>query len=625
VRRSPEHEEELFRRAVAAYEAGDRETAKELFQQVVAISGKHRQEAVRYLRYLELGLDSYRPRGDDGRDPPSGGISIPPAEPVIQQSEPPKRGGDEDWPVFLFPILRARPPAFDAPSVAPEPVVTAPQPLRRIPHMDLFPASPVAPGTRLKVSVYTDAEALRPGESGDDVVLEGPAEQNRFDVQAWLVVGGPFAIEGPAVQPLTILRDQEKSEAAEFTVIRGAGADEGTATFSAYFAYEGRACGKVSRAVPLAAGASAPDADEPPAVRIEPGARPADLTIRIVARDDDDCAFECHVQTPLLPQYADGATGPWRLKSLAADLVGRQMERFTAPDAADKVRTLALRGAGIQLFEASPKLFQKAFWELIDTGKPPSTIAIVTEEPYIPWELMVPTRTGPDGEDEQRDPLGVEFRIGRWTSREHIAAPQRIALRDSWVVAPRDSQLKDAEEEAGMVLREIPGERIDPACVEGLEQAFTRQGRTLLHFVCHGKSGAAGGQALEMENEEELDASYLRALPAGPKKSFRAGKPFVFLNACEVGREEPALVGVGGFAEQFMILGASGVIAPLWSVKDSIAHRVAVEFYDRIKKEPQTPFAEILRDLRKRSYADEGGEDTWAAYCFYGDPLAARQ
>jgi len=87
-------------------------------------------------------------------------------------------------------------------------------------------------------------------------------------------------------------------------------------------------------------------------------------------------------------------------------------------------------------------------------------------------------------------------------------------------------------------------------------------------------------------------------------------------------RKEPALIGVGGFAEQFMILGASGVIAPLWSVKDSIAHQVAVQFYERVEREPDTPFAEILRDLRRKSYADEGGEDTWAAYTFYGDPLA---
>ncbi|MFL6231878.1 MAG: CHAT domain-containing protein, partial [Thermoanaerobaculia bacterium] len=122
---------------------------------------------------------------------------------------------------------------------------------------------------------------------------------------------------------------------------------------------------------------------------------------------------------------------------------------------------------------------------------------------------------------------------------------------------------------------------------------------------------------------EELEASMLLVMD-GVEKAFRASKPLVFLNACEVGRQEPALVGSGGFAEAFMSLGASGVIAPLWSVKDSIAHRLAVELYDRIGKEPETPFAEILRDLRKRSYADEGGEDTWAAYCFYGDPLAAR-
>jgi len=67
---------------------------------------------------------------------------------------------------------------------------------------------------------------------------------------------------------------------------------------------------------------------------------------------------------------------------------------------------------------------------------------------------------------------------------------------------------------------------------------------------------------------------------------------------------------------------ASAVVAPLWSVKDSIAHEVAMTFYQRMKAEPKTPLAEILRDLRKRSYAETGGEDTYAAYCFYGDPLA---
>ena len=616
---SPEREEELFRRAVAAFEAGELETALNLFLQVAALGGRYQAEAMTYLARISGPIApaaSYAPPAPSYERPSR---HVPPPDPP---PPPPPTWFDR----LRLGIRGIRPAEAPSPVIAaaPIPAAPAPEPLRRTPHMDLSPAPPAAPGSRLKVSVYTDAGPFGPEEQGDDVILEGLPGQNRFDVQIWLVVGDPFMIEGPAVLPLMILRDRERSAAAEFTVVRGAaGAPGSKATFSAYFAYEGRACGKVTRAVPLGAGDAVPVAAGSASVHIETGVRPADLTIRIVAREEDEHAFECNVQTGLLPEYENGKTAPWRLKSLAANLVSQHMERFTAEDAEDSVRTLALRGAGIQLFEAAPKLFQKVFWELIDAGTPPRTISIVTEEPYIPWELMVPTRTRPDGEEEEREPLGVEFLIGRWTSREHIAAPQHIPLRDAWVVAPRDSQLANAEEEAAMVLQELHGERIDPACISGLQSAFARNGRTLLHVICHGKSGEAGSQVLAMENEEPLDASYLRAM-SGLKQGFRTSRPFVFLNACEVGRKEPALVGVGGFAEQFMILGASAVIAPLWSVKDSIAHQVAVEFYEGIEKEPRVPFAEILRGLRKRSYAEEGGEDTWAAYCFYGDPLAAR-
>ncbi|HEY4564609.1 MAG TPA: CHAT domain-containing protein [Thermoanaerobaculia bacterium] len=497
--------------------------------------------------------------------------------------------------------------------------------LRRTPHMDLDPAPPVAPGARIKVTVYTDAKKMRDGEKGEDVTIEAPREQKQFDLTVWLVVGEPFEVEGPAVRPLTILRDEERSKNAEFTVVRKASAaNAGPVTFSALFAYQGRACGRVSRQVQLAAGAAEP-AREPlpqPGIAVDAIAKPADLSVRIVASDQDERLFQCIVQTPLLPAYQQGQTGPWRLPSIAGDFVKQQMARFTAPGVSNQVRTLALTGGGIHLFEAAPKIFQKVFWEMIDAQAPLRTISVVTEDPHIPWELMVPTRRRPDGEDEERPPLGVEFLVSRWTSREHIQAPQRVPLRDSWVVAPSDSKLAAAQEESDLVVQELSGQRIDPASISALDQALGGTPRTLLHVVCHGKTGNAGNQVLVLEKKEELDASYLRALK-GVKKAFRA-KPFVFLNACEVGREVPALVGVGGFAEELMALGASGVIAPLWSVKDSIAHQVAVAFYQRIEQEPQTPFAEILRDLRKRSYAEEGGEDTWAAYCFYGDPLAAR-
>ena len=103
-----------------------------------------------------------------------------------------------------------------------------------------------------------------------------------------------------------------------------------------------------------------------------------------------------------------------------------------------------------------------------------------------------------------------------------------------------------------------------------------------------------------------------------------AKRPLVFINACEVGRTTPALVGIGGFAISFIEHGASCVIAPLWSVKDSIAHEIAQEFYKATLADPSRPFAEIFKTIRARAYPEGGGEDTYGAYCFYGDPRAAQ-
>ncbi|MFY9821568.1 MAG: CHAT domain-containing protein [Thermoanaerobaculia bacterium] len=493
--------------------------------------------------------------------------------------------------------------------------------LRRTPHMDLVPTPPVAAEARIQVSVYTDAGPRREGEEGEDIILEIPPDQTRFDLSVWLVVEKPFEVEGPAIQELTLLRDQDRSEPVVFTVVRKQGRGTGTATFSALFAYNGRACGKVSRAIPLTADAQGGGTPASrPIVRIEASAQPADLNVQI-ASTTDERIFQCKVQTGLLPAYRDGVTEEWRLSSLAAEVVRQQMAQFTARGASDWDRKTALIGAGMKLFKAAPALFQKVFWELVDSGKPPKTISIVTQEPHIPWELMVPNRRPPSGKLQQRGPLGVEFLLSRWSSDDDVHPPQRILLRDAYVVAPRDSRLGAAEAEATVILDGFHGVRIDPASARQLDQAFQQHGAALLHFICHGKSGAGGSQVLVMEKTQELYASALAAMP-GIEMGFAASRPLVFLNACEVGRQEPALVGTGGFAEEFMALGASAVIAPLWSVKDTIAHEIAVEFYRRIKAEPATPFAAILRDLRAKSYAIEGGEDTYAAYCFYGDPLA---
>ena len=96
------------------------------------------------------------------------------------------------------------------------------------------------------------------------------------------------------------------------------------------------------------------------------------------------------------------------------------------------------------------------------------------------------------------------------------------------------------------------------------------------------------------------------------------GGAFAFLNACEAGAQIISLDGIGGFSHSFLEMGASAVVAPLWAVQDGHALNVSVEFYTRALS--KIPLAEIMKVIRRKAY-DEA-VDSYAAYCFYGDPNA---
>jgi len=500
--------------------------------------------------------------------------------------------------------------------------------IRRTPHMQVSPSGPFTVGEKFKVSVFVDQFAAREGEKAVDLEIPTQEGVNDYEISVWLIGTGHFTISLPALQTFVIHRGVPRSDSVTFEVTVSDATLNGTPRIMALFRHNERACGEVSRKINLRGPSTTEDKPPPALFSVHTTAEPAHLTIEITNPSKDLQHFDCLVSTSLLSSYKSGKTEAWNLNERTETLVEQYFREFTARGTAPAARIAALRGAGKKLFERAPQIFRDAYWRIVDEKKPLQTISIVSQDPFIPWELMIPHRDLPDGSFEIRKPLGVEFRIGRWTKKQHFAAPQTLPLNDGWVFAPnyRDppppQPLKWADDEAKLVMDAFHGERISPASTAKFIQTIKNDCRSFLHFICHGSSRLAGSQTILDEDKAVLTSLQLAGYEidnACAKK-----KPFVFLNACEVGRPIPSLTGLGGFASEFVDLGASAVIAPLWSVKDDIAHEVAEEFYGAIKADPRIPFAEVIRKIRKRAYDDPAGEDTYAAYCFYGDPLAEK-
>jgi hypothetical protein len=500
---------------------------------------------------------------------------------------------------------------------------STPAVVERWPHLDVDAGEPIAQGERFIVSVYLDCEGLRPGESGGPILL--PDIPN-LELRVWLTTSHHFEVQGKDTTTITLRSGEERSTEAKFEV-SCVGAGDGNPGMTATFACNGCPAGSVSRRLRLTdvpEPAAGSEALPPPGFRADAKAREHDLVVTVLQDPDgDERHFVVTVCSPWLNEYQSGVRARWHPREATEQIVKGYMDAFVTSSVAG--RTAALIGAGKALFRAAPQVFQEVFWKLVDSGEDLNTIFIVSSEPHVPWELMIPTR-----DDEERKALGVEFSVGRWVHAQLISPEQAIGLDDSYVIAPKytgDEALAFSEDEATYVVGRFRGQEISPALIKTIDDTLRGRGATLLHFICHGFN-RSGGQALKLDVNEELEAQdVLREFQLegmqGAVHAIRESKPFVFINACEVGHPMPALVGTGGFAEVFTRLGARGVIAPIWSVEDSVASVVARRFYEEILPPAPKPFGTAMQEIRRLAYEGTDPKDSYAAYCFYGDPLSA--
>jgi hypothetical protein len=509
--------------------------------------------------------------------------------------------------------------------------------IERTPHMDLNVDEPLVPGGMFSVFIYADEEPARPEEESGTMSFRVPEGTISFEIEVQLLFTSHFVWVPEGLKFLetrmVIDRNNPKTEKLKFDLmVRDAGELERTQpAITAVFRYMRRPSGKVTRKVSIQGlkmePPSPPKDDETIAPRdperpsnslnLAHDAATPDLVISVLEREDKDGRnFDVILDSGTLPERW---SGKWSLGKKTDEIVKGAMATFETASSP----SLKLKGAGIAMFSSSPPEFQKMFWKMVDRQRLPRHILIISEEPYIPWELMVPQRTTKEGKIETRDALGVEFSVGRWITNKYISPPQKIEFSQAWVVAPDypvGRKLKHSAAEVATIRKCFQSVgTISPALIRNIDDTLGQNGAALLHFVCHGKAGIPQSISLE-QDKEQLSCWDIKALN-GFLSAFQRSRTFVFLNACEVGRAAPELVGIGGFGNSFASIGASAVIAPLWSVDDGIAHLVAETFYERVVSQPTIPFAEILRTIRAKAYAATG-EDTWAAYCFYGDPMA---
>jgi hypothetical protein len=279
---------------------------------------------------------------------------------------------------------------------------------------------------------------------------------------------------------------------------------------------------------------------------------------------------------------------------------------------------VSLRGIGLTVADQLPPVFWDVLREIAGRLDRPPMILFLSAEPYVPWELAIV--------DPPLDPAGPPFlsaqaNVGRWVlgqRRPKLPPPTSVPVESLAVVSgvyslPGWERLVEAEAEAADLAGTYKATSVNATTADVLNLLRGTPPADLIHFAVHGNYDGEGLEdGLILVDGSALDPLAIRGVPI-------KGAPFVFLNACQVGGGNEVLGDHAGMAEAFLFAGASGVIAPLWSIDDHVAREIALRFYSRALA-GESP-AEILRTERA-AFRDSPDvtSSTYLAYQYFGHP-----
>lgn len=396
----------------------------------------------------------------------------------------------------------------------------------------------------------------------------------------------------------------------------------------AIFTFRGRHAGTASRTFPLADSFSldalgsiagrnllAPSASRSATVSIVPRAQPPELTIHILAdkkREGDLIwSFMAPNAMGIGPKERDDRIDLGPTAKAFADRVLTDCPR-TPPERAQRV----LRGIGEQIWDAAPAKFRELYLAMRETHGSNFPIQIVTDEPYVPWEMMRPT-----GQDARNDHLYLTHPLSRWTLADAGRMPNSFAGNAIESFVPDygpDKVLPEALEE-GQWLVDRLGATAHPPTYKSfmalLECTAETRDVLLVHFAGHGRTAGGGEPPRLMLQDGNVTLPEIRQ--SGVTLGGRDGCFFV-LNACAMAQTKPELGVTEGWAGALIGNGFGGVLAPLWEVQDEVASRTVRSFLQAFVGENATLGAAMLAARREH----HAGSTTPFAYICHGDVMA---
>lgn len=360
-----------------------------------------------------------------------------------------------------------------------------------------------------------------------------------------------------------------------------------------------------------------------PSIRIDESIVGTDSTLRIrvaVGGEARECTTHLTDKAAFISRTYERIAG---IRSELAEITD-SVER--AQHGRRRLRELG-KGLARALFDADVR-------ELLWNAAPDGLDGLIVQtagEIDIPWEVvhLVP----PGGVDDDELRFLSSYGLTRWVYDTAHPTEFHIEPRRVRYVCPDYAEhslhLTHTAEERRMLEERFAATTIDPDDAGGIA-ALMHEGFDLLHFAGHGRWNDQSPQAQELllagfRAQEEVplarysDEELRHDLPDVGSADATAAGPFVFLNACDIGRLPSGPAALGGFPEAFLRGGAAAFVGCSWAVGDDPAATFVDVFYRALADDDAT-IADATRAARLAAH--EEADLSELAYAVYAHPRA---